>query len=203
MQVGTQIRAARGRRGLSQDELAARIYVSRQTVSSWETGKTCPDLQSLLLLSEIFGVSVDELVKGDVTEMAQRVERDGRLLGRLGAAMAGLLALMLAAVLWGFWQVSHEWGWHAAPTFVLAAVLWAGAMGASVWCDRIKREHDVLTYQEICDFMAGRPVDRATERSRRARSLTTVGSVVLAAALVVGGFAGGYVLAWLASLLLG
>ena len=52
--VGGRIRELRAAHGMSQDDLAARVYVSRQTISSWENGKTYPDVQSLLLLSEIF-----------------------------------------------------------------------------------------------------------------------------------------------------
>ena len=58
MEVGNRIREERERLGVSQEELARRIFVSRQTVSNWETGKTYPDVQSLLLLSGLFEVSV-------------------------------------------------------------------------------------------------------------------------------------------------
>ena len=59
MEVGRHIRELRGRFGLSQDDLAARVYVSRQTISNWENARTYPDLQSLVLLARIFGVTVD------------------------------------------------------------------------------------------------------------------------------------------------
>ena len=58
MEVGNRIREERERLGVSQEELARRVFVSRQTVSNWETGKTYPDVQSLLLLSGLFEVSV-------------------------------------------------------------------------------------------------------------------------------------------------
>ena len=64
MELGSQIKRHRTERGLSQDDLAAKIYVSRQTVSSWENDKTYPDVESLLLLSVLFDVTVDELIKG-------------------------------------------------------------------------------------------------------------------------------------------
>ena len=50
MDIGRQIRTYRTGMGLSQDELAQRVYVTRQTVSNWENGKSCPDLHSLVLL---------------------------------------------------------------------------------------------------------------------------------------------------------
>ena len=72
MELGSQIKRHRTDRGLSQDDLAAKIYVSRQTVSSWENDKTYPDVESLLLLSVLFDVTVDELIKGDVEAMKKQ-----------------------------------------------------------------------------------------------------------------------------------
>ena len=54
MDISNQIKKRRTDMGLSQEELAERIYVSRQTISNWETDKTYPDIQSLLLLSISF-----------------------------------------------------------------------------------------------------------------------------------------------------
>ena len=84
MELGSHIKAKRAELGISQDELAGRIYVSRQTVSSWENDKTYPDVQSLLLLSQVFGTTIDELVRGDVDTMKETIEKDVQLLRRLG-----------------------------------------------------------------------------------------------------------------------
>ena len=69
MELGNTIKTLRGNMGLSQEELADAVYVTRQTISNWETGKSYPDVKSLLLLSGFFGVSLDILVKGDVEKM--------------------------------------------------------------------------------------------------------------------------------------
>lgn len=53
----------RKRKNLSQEELGAEIGVSRQTVSKWESGQSYPDFQRLVLLSDYFGLTLDELVK--------------------------------------------------------------------------------------------------------------------------------------------
>ena len=63
MEIAVQIRKHRTESGLSQKDLADKIYVTRQTVSNWENGKSYPDIQSLLLLSQLFGVTVDQLIK--------------------------------------------------------------------------------------------------------------------------------------------
>lgn len=72
MESGARIKEHRKEKGLFQDDLAERIYVSRQIISNWETGRTYPDVQSLLLLSNVFEAIVDSFAKGDVEAMAQR-----------------------------------------------------------------------------------------------------------------------------------
>ena len=73
MELGNQIKAHRAALSLSQEELAEKVYVTRQTVSNWETGKSYPDIHSLLLLSALFDVSLDQLIKGDLETMKQEV----------------------------------------------------------------------------------------------------------------------------------
>ena len=76
MNLQHQIRAHRNRLNISQEELAERIFVSRQTISNWETGKNYPDIHSLLLLSNVFVISLDELVKGDLQIMQKNSDVD-------------------------------------------------------------------------------------------------------------------------------
>ena len=77
MELKERLKEHRTQLGLSQEELAERIFVSRQTISNWETDRTYPDVQSLLLLSELFDTSIDELVKGDVATMEKAIENGG------------------------------------------------------------------------------------------------------------------------------
>ena len=73
MELGRQIKKYRGELNLSQEELADKIFVSRQTVSNWENDKNYPDIKSLILMSEVFGVSLDILVKGDIETMKKMI----------------------------------------------------------------------------------------------------------------------------------
>lgn len=208
MQIGERIKEHRARLGLSQDDLAARIYVSRQTISSWENDKTYPDVQSLLLLSEVFDATVDDLIKGDVETMTKSVEHDVRLMKRLSWVMVALLLLVFAAMVWMAVQLS-VWNWDVAqivPTFVLGLVLWGCAIVAAVWVERIKKENDVVTRQEVLSFWNGEPVNRDTERGRRERMIPrwmkvvrTIGLALLAAA--IGAFCGWHGYALIARLL--
>lgn len=101
MELPKQLKAHRERLGLSQEAVAQAIYVSRQTMSSWENGKTYPDVQSLLLLSDLFGVSIDELVKGDVVLMKEVVSKDALEMERLAMGSAALLLAGIACMAGG------------------------------------------------------------------------------------------------------
>ena len=87
MELGTQIRKYRNERTLSQEALAEQVFVSRQTVSNWENDKSYPDVKSLMLLSEVFEVSLDQLIKGDVEIMKEQIDQidqtDQKRFGRL------------------------------------------------------------------------------------------------------------------------
>jgi transcriptional regulator with XRE-family HTH domain len=78
MEIGKRIRRYRTETGITQDELADKIFVSRQSVSNWENDKTYPDLKSVLLLYSVFGVSLDELVKGDIDVMKEALGKEGK-----------------------------------------------------------------------------------------------------------------------------
>lgn len=69
MTMGQRLLALRTRAGLSQEALAEQLGVSRQSISKWETDGSIPDLDKLVRLSEIFGVTLDELVKGKQPRM--------------------------------------------------------------------------------------------------------------------------------------
>ena len=71
MELNAQIKKYRTELNLSQEELAEKVYVTRQTISNWENGKSYPDIHSLLLLSSLFNVSLDQLIKGDIETMKE------------------------------------------------------------------------------------------------------------------------------------
>ena len=77
MTLGNRLQRLRQRQGLSQDALAEKLGVSRQAVSKWERDEAVPEVEKLLRLSELYGVSLDELVKGDAPESAPQAESQG------------------------------------------------------------------------------------------------------------------------------
>ena len=65
MTLGERIRGERKKRGLSQEEQADILNVSRQAITKWETNRGIPDIANLIRISEEFEISLDELIKGD------------------------------------------------------------------------------------------------------------------------------------------
>ena len=64
IRLGAEIQRRRKQLGLTQEELAQRMDVSRQSVTKWETGQSAPDLDRLVQLGEVLSISLDELLKG-------------------------------------------------------------------------------------------------------------------------------------------
>lgn len=153
MELGKQIKKYRNEKSLSQGELAEKIYVSRQTISNWETDKSYPDINSLLLLSETFAISLDQLIKGDVETMrAQISSEDRKKFERLShiytlalvIAMVTPLPLVhfLSYVGIGIWLFVYGIGVYAA-----------------VLVEKEKKKFDMQTYKEIIAFTEGKHLD--------------------------------------------
>ena len=161
VEIGSQLKMHRERLGISQEELASRIYVSRQTISNWETGRTYPDLQSLLLLSEQFGTSTDTLVKGDLAKMEEVVENDWKKMQRLTAAGWALVGVGVVLLAVGFLVPTSQSS--IVPAFsegeLLASVafllLWAAGMVPLGQVERLKRKNDLVTYRDILAYSRG------------------------------------------------
>ncbi|WP_265456098.1 helix-turn-helix transcriptional regulator [Enterococcus sp. HY326] len=99
MELATKLKLHREKRNLSQEEVAKIIKVSRQTISNWETGKTLPDINSLILVSNLYDISLDFMLKGDENYM-NKIEKDTQDLVRLQKAVnvlkvVGLCCLIL------------------------------------------------------------------------------------------------------------
>ena len=108
MEIGNQIKKYRTELGLNQEELADRVYVTRQTVSNWENERSYPDIRSLLLLSGVFGISLDILVKGDVEYMKEQIrEEDSRIFRRESIMyelmLGGMILLAIPLARWLGW----------------------------------------------------------------------------------------------------
>ena len=165
MEVGNRIREERDRLGLSQEDLAQQIFVSRQTVSNWETGKTYPDVQSLLLLSKLFEVSVDSLVKGDVEAMQEKIDNYELDRFKMKASMGiGLALIAVGAVMLAI--LSKQGQTPTSPFFVIAILFLVAGVVLSFVAQRINDRYDIETMREVQAFLEGAEPDQI-ERDRK------------------------------------
>lgn len=168
MELGGQIRKYRDTLGLSQEELAEKVFVTRQSVSNWETGKTYPDIHSLLLLSNLFGCTLDELIKGDIETMKEEINKvEIEKLNRWG----GLLTLlMLMVVLLPVPLMLNEERIGLPVILIVLGALFVVTMAVALKVEKIKKDNDIHTYKEIVAFTEGRrldELDKAVEKGKR------------------------------------
>ena len=155
MEIGNQIRKMRESRDLSQEELAHELFVSRQTISNWERGKTYPDVQSLLLLSNLFDAPIDDLVKGDEQTMDKARKDYGRRRALMIAGYVAMIALIAQGLITAA-VFSREMLPITDPG-VFSPFLIAIAIGLIV--DYFERAHDTETLGEVLQFVNGRDPD--------------------------------------------
>ena len=147
MNLSKQIKKYRNRDNLSQEQLAEKLYVSRQTISNWENEKSYPDIHNLLLMSVLFKISLDELVKGDVEMMKhelQNKQMDKWTISMIVGMVLGILSLGI---------VNRYFG---TPGYILSFLLFSYGIYASYRIDKIKKQHHLKTYQDIIAFQEGR-----------------------------------------------
>lgn len=153
MEIGAQIKKYREAQGLSQEALAEKIFVTRQTISNWETGKSYPDVHSLMLLGGVFNVSLDQLVKEDIDIMKKEINHAKvREFNRLGRVFSILFVFSLLAFI---------------PLFVFlkttGLIIWAVLnlipLGFGFRLEKLKKSNDLHTYREIVAFSEGKTLD--------------------------------------------
>ena len=153
MELNEQIKKYRTEMNISQEELAEKIYVTRQSISNWENGKTYPDIHSLLLLSSLFGISLDQLVKGDIEIMKEEIKKDEiAKMNRYGKIYTIMLIITaISAVLLFMWL--GVWA------FIPWGIIWAISMYFAFKIEKVKKDNDVQTYKEIVAFYEGKRLD--------------------------------------------
>ena len=188
MEFGNRIKELRKAQNINQDELAEKLFVSRQTISNWENYKSYPDIQSVLLLSEIFNVSVDQLLKGDVEKMERIITEQTQAdinkmhtyaIGMLISIVALLISMPVLAYTTGFWF------------FIPSVLLFACAMYFAIRIEKCKKEYNVQTYKEIVAFTKGETLykeDQIREEAKRPyqKVLAPILSAVIAAVVCSG-----------------
>lgn len=183
MELGIRIKQHRAARGLSQEDLAGKIYVSRQTVSNWETDKTYPDVESLLLLSSLFDVSVDDLVRGDVEMLQETARANSKKLNIWGGLSLGSAALMLLVLTGGPFLFGMPGTFVALVPALVCTVAVCRVSG-------IMKSIDVVTTAEMVAFLEGRPINRDEEKRKQCRKCVTIITIIVT---VVFAFIGAFI----------
>lgn len=104
MKIGQKLKDARIHSKLTQEYVAEQIHVSRQTISNWETEKTFPDIISIIKLSDLYSVSLDNLLKGDekmihhLEESTDVVLSNKKLIFAILTNIGLILFLMIASI---------------------------------------------------------------------------------------------------------
>lgn len=157
MNISKQLKSYRKKFNLSQEELAEIIHVSRPTISNWENGKSYPDLQSLLLLSDYFKISLDELVKGDIVNMKNELEN--KEMDKSTYRMLGFLFLTLLTT-----PLAKYIGWYFLIPF---SIFWAVSMWYASKVENLKKANNLKTFQEILAYMENKEIPHMDEDKRR------------------------------------
>lgn len=189
MEVSTQIKKHRSTMELSQEELAEKIYVTRQTISNWENGKSYPDIHSLLLLSSLFNISLDQLIKGDVEIMKKEinkaeVEKFNRLSKVFAAAFIAIIIAFIPLVV--FLKIYGTIIW---------AILFLAVLALAFKVEKAKKDNDISTYKEIVAFSEGKHLDeiqkqreigkRPYQTALKVFAGAAVGFIVAAVAIII------------------
>ena len=163
MEIGKKIKKHRSELSLSQEEFADKIFVTRQTVSNWENDKSYPDINSLVLMAEVFGVSLDSLVKGDIEEMNEKIKtEDIEYLNKANRRLT-------LAFVWDFFmlvpllKLFGIWG-----AVIFGTVFILGFIEA-VKIEKYKKQMDIQTYKEINAFMEGKRLDEIEKQREIAK----------------------------------
>ena len=178
MEIGNQIKHHRAALNLSQEELAEQIYVTRQTLSNWENGKTYPDVNSLLRLSSVFGVTLDELVKGDIPKMKEQIKQSDIIEFKRASYILTVMCIVMMVSALPLWM-------YLKPAGIIIWAVWTAAtLLYAFHVEKLKKRHNIQTYKEIQAFTEGKRLDElesAEEKGKRPyqKLLLALGSALL------------------------
>ncbi len=182
MEFGKHIKKYRSENSLSQEQLAERVFVSRQTISNWENDKSYPDVNSLVLLSEVFNTSIDNLIKGDVKIMKKQIKEDDKKeFEKLGNIFAVLMIITVVSPI----PLTRFLGYVGIAIWIILMFV---TMYVAIVVEKKKKQFDIQTYREIISFTEGTGLDeisKAREEGKRKyqKILLGVGSGIIALAI--------------------
>lgn len=122
MEIGKKLKAARLKAEFTQEDVGEQIQVSRQTISNWENEKSFPDIVSVIKLSNLYSVSLDELLKGD-SKMLKHLEDSTNVVNSNKKLIGAIIAnFVLLAVLIAFYGIIPQNRYFMVGIFSLAVM---------------------------------------------------------------------------------
>lgn len=164
MELGNKIKEYRLVLKLTQDDLAEKMYVSRQTISNWENDKSYPDIHSLILFSELVGVSLDQLVKGDIETMERNMsETEAKKLKKYRLVFGILIVLLIGLAI----PLYLRLGRYACIPF---GILFVATMLFGLRIEEKEKENEIEKYKEIISLSEGKKLDEIVKQRKDAQS---------------------------------
>ena len=156
MFIGEKIKTCRMESGLSQEDLAEKLDTSRQTISSWENGKTYPSIKQITILSNLFNVSIEVLIKEDVEIMRESLDadekakkraknKDREVLNRLN--FLRFILVFVGALLAYPVYIYFDGYWFLIPIFILIL-----AVIVTIPIQFYRKKYDLHKYKDIVAF---------------------------------------------------
>lgn len=175
MDIGKRIREYRKIYNLSQEQLADKIFVSRQTVSNWENNKTYPDIQIIVSLSILFNVSLDELIREDLEEMKMKISNNKATKRANIYSLIMICSTILASLSIGLVVALPE----SKFIWIVPVTLFLPALWSSFVLEKFKRNNDLKTYKEILAFSQNKDVEVLRKKRDARRTRIEKGIIVL------------------------
>lgn len=138
---------------LTQEELVEKVYVTRQTISNWENNKSYLDIHSLLLISSLFDISLDQLIKGDIDIMKEEIkEAELQKFNRYGNIFTALLLITIISCV----PLAMFLNYYG---LLITGILFIVTMFFANKVEKCKKEYGVQTYKRIVAFTEGKRLD--------------------------------------------
>ena len=132
MEISEKLKNSRINAGMTQQKVAEEINVSRQTISNWENGKSLPDVISLIKISDLYKVSLDDLLKGD-GKIMDKIKKDTDTVKSNQTMMNVGWTMLIATLVFSVWCNYSYNGSNPFFQFIIAAAPWV-MMGLGVAC---------------------------------------------------------------------
>lgn len=179
MSIGKRIKELRLKLNISQEELADKAYTTRQTISNWENDKTYPDINSLKLLSNIFDVSLDSLIEGDIDKM-KRIIDESKV--KEFQALSWIFTIEMIIMILSVYPLLKFLGSVGIIIWLFITIV---TIATAFKVEKLKKEYNIQTYKEITAFYENKSMTHDEKISEKAKApyqkvLLSIASAIIA-----------------------